>query len=61
MGSGWVTPPTIVTGLGEIGRAEISSRDQNRRAARMTPLRVVSTFYLETRAATQTVVKQCGT
>lgn len=53
-----VTPSTIIARQSVIRRAEIRRRDEYRRAARMTPFRVVGTFDFETRATTLPVVEQ---
>lgn len=56
-----VTPAAIVTRLSEVRRTEVSSSDENRRTAGVTPSRVVSTLNLETSTATEPVVEQSGT
>ena len=53
-----ITPPAIITGQSKVGRAEISSRNNNRRAAGMAPSWVIRTFNFETSTTAQPIVEQ---
>lgn len=53
-----VAPPAIVIWQSIIRGAEIGGSDENGRAARVTPLRFISTFELKTSSATEPIVEQ---
>lgn len=58
MGSRWVAPSAIVARESIVGRAEVGSSNENRRATGVTPSRLVGTLNFEAGATAQTVTEQ---
>ena len=57
MGARGVAPPSVVAGQSVVGRAEVGTRYEDGRTARMAPPGIVGAFELEARPAAQSVVK----
>ena len=53
-----VAPAAVVAGKGKVGRAKIRGGDDDGRASRVAPPRILVALYLEARAAAQPVVEQ---
>lgn len=53
-----ITPSAIIRWLGEVGRAEIGRRDEDRRVPGQAPLGIVGTLQLEARPAAGPLVEQ---
>lgn len=57
--AGRVAPSAVVAGLVVIGRAEVGGRDEERRLAKLAPLRVIGALYLVARPTRLPIVEQC--
>lgn len=57
--AGRVAPSAVVAGLVVIGRAEVGGREEERRLAKLAPLRVVNALYLIARPACLPIVEHC--